>query len=210
MSHRGAPRKAQSKVLVFGESLNDAQSIATLLVAARSDLRGRVRPRPAPTSLTRAAGPDAVDSWLLKLRKAVLANEAGGSVIAAVVVHQDADGHDPRGVNEARLRRQLRGVANEVAVPVQMIEAWWLLFPGAVRAVRPISWRTSVTDRPHDVDGVVDPKLHLMRLTRSSGHAYAEADSSKIAEHISSGKHSRVGTSASYDRWLNSCDRLLS
>lgn len=198
MSRSSARR---SLVLVFGENLNDAQSVATLLVHMEPSLRGRVRPRPRPTSLTRDAGSGAVRTWAEQLRRTVAAVEAAGTPVAAVVVHQDADGPDATGAREQALRRQLRGAADHVAVPVEEMESWWLLHPTAVEALRPRSWSSALPRSPREVDRVQDPKETLIRATRPSGHPYTEADSPAVASQIASGHHAPVGTSASWTRF---------
>lgn len=201
-------RSKPALILVFGESLNDAQSVVAMILGARPDLRGRVRPVPRPTSLTRDAGPPAVTSWVKNLRSTVAALQSRGSLVSSVVVHQDTDGPDPQGLNEVRLRTQLQGIADEVAVPVEEMEAWWLLFPGAVRATRPGVWRTVLARTQGDVDAVGDPKGKLMRETRRAGYEYSEADSVAIAEQVATRQFQPAGASASYTRWEATVGRL--
>lgn len=200
--------KRSPVVLVFGESLNDAQSIATLIQGLRPDLAGRLRPRPRPASLTRQAGGLAVRHWADQLRSVVDAMMAAGQPVAAVVVHRDADGPDSSGAVESQLRQQLQGVADEVAVPVEAMEAWWLLFPDATETVRPRAWRGRLPRRVRDVEKVREPKAELQRRTRPTGHEYAESDSPTIATAIATGSHPAVGHSASYDRLCAGARRL--
>lgn len=195
-------------VLVFGESINDAQSVAALIQGMRPDLQGRVRARARPTSLTREAGPAAIRSWVSDLRTAVTATTAGGQPVAAVVVHRDADRPDPTGAVEVMLRRQLAGIAAEVAVPVEAMESWWLLFPTAAESVRPYAWKDRLPRTARNVDHVRDPKSELRRATRSSGKEYTEADSPAIAFAVAGGCHPAVGTSPSWDRLGASARRL--
>lgn len=145
--------KRQPVVLVFAESINDAQSIATLMQGLRPELVGRIKARTRPTSLTRQAGDLAVRNWADELRRAVSATAAAGQPVVAVVVYRDADGPDPSGSVEAQLRQQLRGIADEVAVPVEALEAWWLLFPSATEAVRPLAWRGRLPRRARCREG---------------------------------------------------------
>lgn len=195
-------------MLVFGESINDAQSIATLIQGVRPELAGRVKPAPRPTSLTRQAGQVVVRSWADELVTVVRATAAAGQPVAAVVVHRDADRPDPSGAVEVQLRQQLRHVADEVAVPVETIEAWWLLFPDATETVRPRAWRKRLPRQVRDVERVRDPKAELQRRTRPSGHEYSESDSPVIAAAIATGSHPAIGSSASYDRLCASARRL--
>jgi len=53
-------RLNRGAVLVFGESVNDSQSIMHLLIGANASLAGRVRSLRRPVSLTREAKPNAV------------------------------------------------------------------------------------------------------------------------------------------------------
>ncbi|MGH4017097.1 MAG: hypothetical protein ACRDSL_24855 [Pseudonocardiaceae bacterium] len=57
-------------------------------------------------SLTRQAKPNAVRDWVAELRRTVQAFEADDGRVAAVVVHRDAEGHDPDGAVAADLARQ--------------------------------------------------------------------------------------------------------
>jgi len=185
MVRRSPGRSRAAVVLVFGESINDSTSIAHLLVAANPALAGRVRARPRPTSLTRDARPPAVRSWVADLRRAVLAAEATGDRVAAVVVHRDADGPDPTASRAADLTRQLFELNGKAVVPVQAIEAWWFLFPDAVEAVRPGAWRGKLPRNSRDVEMIDRPKQALQRATRTrNGPEYTEADSPVIAKRI--------------------------
>jgi len=182
-------------VLVFGESRNDSERVAHLLVAANDRLTRLVRALPRPVSLTRAAGEAAVRTWTDQLRRAVHACEATGHEVIAVLVHRDAGGPDPLATVEEMLRKQLSEVPEgHPVVPVQAIEAWWLLFPGAVEAVRPRAWRGKLPSSPG--------KDHLRRKTRVKGTPDAEADSVTIAEIIRNHGLSPSGRSASYERFI--------
>lgn len=180
---RGGPGP-RPVVLVFGESPNDAESVEHLLVAANPDLEGRVRATPKPASLVRDAGRPAVRDWVARLDNVVTATEATGVRVVAVVVHRDADFPDPRGEAAAELERQLARIGGKPVVPVQTIEAWWLLFPDAVEAVRPQAWRGKLSRKPRDVEAIDRPKQELQRATRTKRCEYSEGDSPVIAEHI--------------------------
>lgn len=197
-------------VLVFGEDRHDAASIAALLEAGNPKLQGRVRARPRPTSLTREAKHPAVRNWVQELGDVIRATVAAGTSVAAVVVHRDADRPDPDGAVAADLTGQLSPIGGHPAVPVQAIEAWWLLFPDAVEAVRPRAWAGKLPRKRRDVETVVNPKKELQRLT-GTGRAsrYEEADSISIAENIKRVKPRRYGSSASYDRLLQLAGTLL-
>ena len=110
-------------VLIFGENRNDALNVKELLLAAHPRLdHRRIKALPRPMSLTKEAKPGAVRRWVDEIAAVVRAYRASGPV-AAVVVHRDADEHDPTGTRHAELGRQLRVVDGLPVVPVQMIEA---------------------------------------------------------------------------------------
>ncbi len=193
----------QGAVLVFGESVNDSQSILHLLIAANASLAGRVRSLRRPVSLTREAKPDAIRDWVGELRRAVHAFEAVNGRVAAVVVHRDADGHDPCGAVAADLAQQLITLNGHPVVPVQSIEAWWFLFPDAVEAVRPRAWKGKLPRRPRNVELIDQPKKALQQATQDRRVLeYAESDSPIIAAYIRDKSLIPLCSCKSYDRML--------
>lgn len=166
MTSSPRPNK-QGTVLVFGESVNDSQSIMHLLIGANASLAGRVRSLRRPVSLTREAKPDAIRDWVGELRRTVQAFEANDGRVTAVVVHRDADGHDPDGEVAADLAQQLAALNGHPVVPVQAIEAWWFLFPDAVEAVRPRAWKGKLPRQPRNVELIDRPKKALRQATRA-------------------------------------------
>lgn len=197
-------RRQEAVILVFGENLNDADSIKSLLAHAQPDLARRLRSRPRPVSLTRTAKGPAVRKWIDELAGVVAATERAGTPVHAVVVHRDADGPDATASVHQQLADQLTTLpcAGHPVVPVQMTEAWWFLFPDAVEAVRPRAWRDLVPRKDRDVETINDPKSELQRLTRRAGHEYSEADSPAIARKVSELSPVQYGRSASYSRLL--------
>jgi len=193
----------QGAVLVFGESVNDSQSIMHLLIGANASLAGRVRSLRRPVSLTRDAKPNAVRDWVNELRRTVQAFEAVDSRVAAVVVHLDADGHAPDGAVAADLAQQLTTLDGRPVVPVQAIEAWWFLFPEAVEAVRPRAWKDKLPRRLRDVELIDQPKKALQQATRGRrAPEYAESDSPIIAAYIREKSLIPLCPCKSYDRMV--------
>ncbi|MGH3870353.1 MAG: hypothetical protein ACRDSR_02360 [Pseudonocardiaceae bacterium] len=190
-------------VLVFGESVNDSQSIRHLLIGANASLAGRVRSLRRPVSLTRDSKPNAVRDWVDELRRTVHAFEANDGRVAAVIVHRDADGHDPEGAVAAELARQLATLDGHPVVPVQAIESWWFLFPDAVEAVRPCAWKGKLSRQPRNVELIDRPKKALQQATRG-GRApeYAESDSPVIADYIRKWSLTPLCPCKSYDRMV--------
>lgn len=190
-------------MLTFGENMNDSRAIAELIVAANPGLAGRVQPKPKPVSLTRGAGAQAQRQWVAEIRKVVDAFTAAQGPVAAVVIHRDADGHDPDGDVEASLATTLSVLGPAYpAVPVQMTEAWWFLFPEAVESVRPQKWRGVLPRNVGDVERMDDPKKKLKSLTRATGAVYAESDSAAIAASIREKGVTPQGVCASYARFV--------
>jgi len=202
------PRRRASRskpvVLVFGESLNDAAAVKDLVIAANSALAHRIRAAPRPVSLTRMASERRARDWVREIDAVINATEATGQRVAAVLVHRDADGPDPDARVEASLGAQLRSLGRaHPVVPIQMIEAWWFLFPDAVESVRPHAWRGTMARRPRDVEAIENPKEVLRQRTRQRGPEYAESDSPIIAQHVRQQNLQPLGRSGSYERLRN-------
>lgn len=202
---RARPGSEPPVVLVFGENLNDARAIARLVEALCPALRGRVRPRPKPISLQRDASLGRVREWIAEISAVVSADRAQ---VLCVLVHRDTDGPDPTGALEAETNSELgrAGITHAHAVvPVEEIEAWWLLFPSATEQVRS-SWRGTLQARPGNVDSISGPKEELIRRTRRGNpkHCYSEADSpevsQRVAAHIEDGGQP-AGVSGSFNRF---------
>jgi hypothetical protein len=155
---------------------------------------------PKPSSLTRKAGRTAVTPWVEAIRQVVEVHARAGKLVRAVLVHRDADGPDSDGLVAERLRQDLQSVPAHPVVPVQMTEAWWFLFPEAVKAVKPIAWKDLRWPKPGDVETMPDPKKRLQALTRGR-HEYGEGDSPAIAEQVRRLNLNPVGRSASFDRF---------
>lgn len=146
--------------------------------------------------------------WVDRIADVVRVYQGRGHAVRAVVVHRDADRPDPGGAEEARLRQQLLAVGGHPVVPVQMMEAWWFHFADATESIRPRAWRSTLPRAARLVDGINGPKHELQRLTRGTGHEYAEADSFRIARAVRQGHSSKVGTSPSYDRFARMANAL--
>ena len=194
-------RRSPGAVLVFGESRNDSDSIATLVLSANPRLQGRVRALPRPTSLTRTAGAAAVRRWVDEIEMAIRGHEAARGPVTAVLVHRDADRADPGETVAATLSGQLASFAGRPVVPVQATEAWWFLFPDAVEAVRPRAWRGCMPRRQRDVERIDRPKHELIGRTAARGGVpYTEADSPAIARKVREQAREPHGSSVSYRR----------
>lgn len=111
----GGPKRAHEVVLVFGESINDARAIASLIEALCPTLKGWVRPLPRPTSLQRSASEPKEVAWMRRLRGVV---DAYRQPVACVFVHRDADSPDPLGALEDETQKRLlnAGIENAHAV----------------------------------------------------------------------------------------------
>ena len=191
--------------LVFGESRNDRRAVAQLIEALCPVLQGRVRVRPHPMSLQRAASAHAVSGWMERISRAVASH---GEDVICVFVHRDADGPDPDGQIHRATENLLRAASIRGAhavVPAEEIEAWWMLFPDATERLRR-SWRGTLHRATRDWDTVSNPKEELKRLTRRGDrrHAYSEADSPSVARHVAAAiadGMTQVGRSRSFERF---------
>ena len=199
-----APR-GPALVLVFGESRNDRIAIVRLIEALCPRLAGRVRARPHPISLTRSASERSVSSWMERIAKAVSSHD---QAVLCVFVHRDADGPDPRGQLQQETEAALGNAGltgAHAVVPVEEIEAWWMLFPDATERLRH-SWQGTLRRASRDWDTISDPKEELKRLTRRRArrHAYSEADSPIVARHVADAiatGTTPIGRSRSYERF---------
>jgi len=204
--------------LVFGESRNDRLAIVRLIEAICPELAGRVRERPQPVSLNRSASASSVSDWIGRIADVVASHDQQSTV--CVFVHRDSDEPDPDGKLHRQTEEALRSAGIKGAhavVPVEEIEAWWMLFPEATEKLRQ-SWKGALKRANRDWETVSNPKEELKRLTRrkNSRHPYSEADSPSVARHVAeaiTNGTSPVGRSRSYDRFNAAvsacCDRVL-
>lgn len=148
-----------------GRNSYDAQAIKALIPALAPGVNDSydIKVIKDPPSLTRGASSESVRSWMDDIGDTIAAQETSRPV-HAVLVHQDADGKDGE-----RRRETLQAQLDEMrtahnsgystsrrkkkkgpipcpwricaVVPVQMTEAWWLLFPDSIRALNPGAWR---------------------------------------------------------------------
>ena len=200
--------RARPVVLVFGESINDARAVASLIQALCPQLEGRVRALPRPTSLQRAASAPKVAGWINRLHGAVLAHR---QPVACVFVHRDADGPDPTAQLARATQAMLTNAGLQRAyavVPTCEIESWWLAFPTATESLR-TSWSGVLPKTPGRVDSILDPKRRLARLTgrKNPRHGYSEADSPAVARQVANAIAAGVqpsGHSPSYRHFVRS------
>lgn len=99
------------------------------------------------------------------VRKKVATLISSGPVPHVIFIHRDSDGPDPeRRRNEIRSQSSAAGAAHVVPViPVQTLEAWLLLDPGAIRAVvgNPAGRKPLELPAAGRVESVADPKSVL-------------------------------------------------
>ncbi|WP_419839722.1 hypothetical protein [Candidatus Poriferisodalis sp.] len=189
--------------------MNDTQAIKRLIEALCPELKGRIQARREPTSLQRDASEQSVLGWTDRIADVVYSNERP---VACIFVHRDSDIDDPQGRLQQETETALRdsGLPNAHAVvPVHEIEAWWLLFPDATEQLRPSVWKDALQRSSRNWDAVANPKEELRERTGRGDrrHAYSEADSPRIAEHIASAIESGValtGLSPSFERFRDS------
>lgn len=207
-ANRASTKKGPASILVFGEDINDARAIAQLIEALCPAARGRVKPRPKPTSLIRSASDRKVRRWIENLADA---SRNDRSPVACVFVHRDSDQPDDLAVLAADTEAALSKAGLEhghAVVPVHKTEAWWLLFPDATETHR-ASWKNTLRKRPGNVDNIPDPKSELIERTRRGNerHAYSEGDSPDVARSVATalkGGATAAGVSPSFERFVES------
>lgn len=201
-----------TKILLFGENPNDTNALRELIHGLCPLLgRGEIRVLREPPTLQRGAGADAVRKWVDRASAALRGARVAQGEAICIFVHTDADGPDD-GAFEAERTEELRnaGVARAHAVvPVESIEAWWLLFPAATESVVS-GWHGALDKRPRDVERVQSPKQELIHRTRAKQpkRPYRESDSPLIAKAIASvpGLRTPRGSCASFARFVSNVD----
>lgn len=214
---RGGKRapKLPSIVLVFGEDENDRESIKMLLGALSPDLARRVQTRRHPLVLIKGARPEEVPDRAQRIADAVDAERVRAEV-RCVFAHEDCDDVEPAHEHvAAQIESALRAVgcdAHAVA-PAWEMEAWWFLWPDAVKAANP-SWRSPNDYVGKNVGMIRDAKEELKRRVvprgvKSGQHGfrgYRESDAPRIAAEV--GKlglaNAPQASSRSYDRFRQS------
>lgn len=206
-SSRGAKRV---EILIFGENPNDSKAIKELVEHHHPGFPSGVTIKVMrdPVSLTREAGERARRDWVSRVRAVVSGAEASGTTVRAVIIHQDADGHDNGVESERRIAESFARIATNAdgvpVVPVVMIESWWFLYPDAVESLKS-SWRGCMPRSGQNVERITSPKKELQRLTRGTRpqHQYAESDSAAIAAKIRELALEPQGSSESYSRFMS-------
>jgi hypothetical protein len=185
------PRDVPRVVVIFGEDDSDRSALAELFRAIRpeySKIAIRKIPRPLvllrgihrQTKRRRNAEDIAILVRIMQRKKRVV----------AVIAHEDCDATEPAHLTEAsRIEGELKaaGVLNVVAVtPAWEIEAWWMLFPDAVRAVCSC-WET-IDFSGREVGRIVNAKEELRNRLRPRRRSkdgrcpdYSESDGIRIA-----------------------------
>ena len=181
-------------VLIFGESENDRGGLRELFKALRPDLANiSVRTMREPLILMkddqkRTTRRKTTDRIAAIVRVAQLSK-----TVSAVIAHQDCDAVEPAHQTLAdTIESELKaaGVPNPIAAtPAWEIEAWWMLFPAAVRATRPC-W-APINYASRHIGGIPDVKEVLRRdlrpiepRFRGNCPDYTESDGIKIALNI--------------------------
>ncbi|HYO56546.1 hypothetical protein [Archangium sp.] len=207
-------------VLVFGEDENDTKSIRELIEGLRPELVGKVQHRRHPLVLIKNARPEDVPDRAQRIADAVDIARATHDV-ACVFAHEDCDDVEPKheavcAKIEAALAKA--GCPAHAVVPAWELEAWWFMWPEAVQAVRPKSWRAPDDHLGKRVGLIKDAKEELRRKVvpkdlkpekRKSFPHYQESDSPTIARHVRERKLARNpgAKSDSYSRFVSSVDQ---
>lgn len=185
-------RPRRSRVLVFGEDDHDRKAIKALAEGLRPDLAGRVELRRSPLFLVKNQDLDKTATQAEKIAEIVRTEQP----VCAVLAHEDCDDLEPAHERVAAAKRAAlaKALAATGCVPIPVtpaweIEAWWFLWPQAVKAANP-SWRAPDDHVGKHVGSIRDAKEELKRCVRPRGKSprkvrdYEEADSPAIARHV--------------------------
>jgi hypothetical protein len=189
-SSRVHRRRRRRVVLVFGESQNDTKAIAELIIALCPELAASVKAILRPPLLIKDIRPDRIPDRVAIITGLIRAEAVSADVIC-VFAHEDTDAVAP---SDERLSQRIEAAFSSVGVhlhavtPASEIEAWWFLFPQALRAYRP-SWERLRGYAGRDVGRIVDAKEELRRALRPRNSAttsrdYRESDSPGIAAKV--------------------------
>ncbi len=181
-------------VLVFGEDHNDRAALQHLIRALTKDCAGvAIQLRRKPLILSRSAARPKRRGMAEEIASLCKFAEDLEEGIAIAVVHRDCDATEPAHEEYARVMvADLRaaGVSRAVAAtPAWEIEAWWMLFPSALAAIRPC-WRR-VDYGTQSVGRFRNAKERLIRDLRPTGERerrrcpdYQEADGIRVARYV--------------------------
>jgi hypothetical protein len=199
-----------SFVLVFGEDDHDRECIKILLEGLRPDLARRVQKRRQPLVLLKNANPADVPD---RAQRIALAVDAERDAVACVFAHEDCDAVEPAHDRvAAKIESALRaaGLEAHAVVPAWEMEAWWFLWPEAVKAAFP-SWRAPDDHAGRNVGMIRNAKEELRRRVTPSNAkrgflGYRESDAPLIAARVVALGLLRMpkATSKSYTRFVQS------
>lgn len=195
-------------VLVFGENASDTNAIRALTEGLAPDLKQHVQVRRQPLVLLHKMDPRTRTEWAERLA-AVVRADAVIADVRGVLKHEDCDAIEPAHVSASiTVEQALRAAGVEHVHPVTPaweIEAWWFLFPDAVKVAFP-SWRKPPSYAGKSVGHIADAKERFARAVRPLSakptfRGYRESDSVRIAEHVRDRGEAATpqGRSASYD-----------
>ncbi|MBZ4375064.1 hypothetical protein [Corallococcus sp. AS-1-6] len=219
-SRQTAKGKRPQQVLVFGESENDTKSLKELIVALRGNLAGKVQTRREPLVLIKNARPEDVPERAKRIADAVDIGRATHDIVC-VFAHEDCDDFEPKHEGACRKIEEAMNQAGcpaHAVVPAWELEAWWFMWPAAVQAVRPKSWRAPDDYVGKDVGRIKDAKEQLQKRVvpkdnkpdkRKNFQTYQESDSPAIAQKVREMGLARkpAAKSGSYTRFVASVEQ---
>lgn len=177
-------------ILVFGEDHNDAEAICALAEGLDERLAKVMKPLREPLVLHKMHEPRRLSS-AQRIALVITANRVCRDV-RATIKHEDCDALEPAH-DDARTRIEVAlrnaGIDPIFAVtPAWEIEAWWFLFPDAVKAAFP-SWAKPDGYVGKHVGRISNAKETFARAVTPKGakptfRGYAESDSPRIAASV--------------------------
>ncbi len=210
--------RKQGIVLVYGEDENDTKTLREFLVGLKPSLEGKVHTRREPLVLIKNARLDEVKPRAERIANAVKAERVRYEV-QCVFAHEDCDDLEPAHVAVCKKIEdalQAAGCPAHAVVPAWEMEAWFFLWPEAVKAISQ-RWRLPDNYRGRHVGRIRNAKEELKRQVvpndlpkheRPHFRGYQESDAPTIARNVRErGEVNRPGgRSDSYERFRQSVD----
>ena len=211
---RGSARRRRV-ILIYGEDPSDTRALAELIRALAPDSAIQPEPRRQPLVLIKNAPLSEIVDRAHQIKAAVEGERTRFDVVC-VFAHEDCDACEPQHEVVARKIEDALaavGCQAQAIVPAWEIEAWWFLWPEAVKSVVP-SWRLPNDYVGRNVGLITNAKEELARAvlrglppsSRGRVRPYRGSDSPAVARFVRERGEAGApqGTSSSYARFRES------
>ena len=218
-TRRSRERTTAPVVLVYGEDRYDTSAIRHLLEDLVPALVGRIKALREPSIEIRDARIENLPQRSDRLAAAVRV-EMARQEVGCVFAHEDCDAVEPAHEDlTERIESALDSLGCRVfaVTPAWEMEAWWFMWPEAVKAAHP-TWRAPDDYVGKDVGRIRDAKealrvavipRGLSRREKARFRTYAVSDAPRIAQAVRDRGEAREpqAQSASYDYFRARADR---